>query len=702
MISRLLKEAASVLLAAKVLVLSRLLHTKLSQRPQPCPYLETLRRRLASLRRRLLAKVDRTIKKVDQSRDILVDAMCAFALATSSSPMDVLRHYHHVRLEAIREQKGEHDIKSSISRSLKIYVNTLKDTRAVIPGQLPQALGGLKSAPLLEKADMLNLIELNLDLYKRNLGDDIRNFTPYIRLENLQGSDLEDLLEKWAQQAFSSLLDNVRDNLKEIEESHQLVALRTEVFQLWYSNQQYVTGIASTEVVDELRDVFNAQWSSIIKRQTSSLIQVSSTVLEIFRDEQDSVSDDDLSLWAPSMFSLETANGAKYFREALKTRLQGRSGALNFAVNQYARWTKNVDVIDDSIQTASAIKWADDLNDIEEDYDILNKKQKLLSEDDPRTIRKELSESVKAAFNNLQESLQSAADDLGEQDRGRRAALLLRLWREIRQHLPKSYQNMSLGLDAIGGLHRLIARVTARMPLERGKLRARNTYTKSSVPGRLLWEGDPPLPRMPSPWAFRLLRELSSAMADVGSDIWSRQATETMKQHLRVSLASHFHELTETEPHTTGPPTHEGNDDDSSEKAEDQESSAHDDDDDARVAAGADDSQTPVITENNDATTLQNGHAQSSSSSSSSEPPSNRRPSPEIPIQRLFDVLYLANATAPKETQEVGTAHDPWLAMQASAAAGEKLDLAPEPAKRMRKAAEEYWKRTSLLFGLLA
>ncbi|KAL8827304.1 MAG: hypothetical protein Q9191_003272 [Dirinaria sp. TL-2023a] len=652
-ISRLLKEAASVLLAAKV---------------------------------------DRIMKKVDQSGDLLVDAMCAFALATSSSPTDVLRHYHHVRLEAIREREQGHGIKSSISRSLKMYVNTLKSTRAVIPGQLSQALRALKSAAMLEKADMLNLIELNLEFYEKNLGDEIRKFTPYIRLENLQSSDLENLLQKWAQQAFSSLLEHVRANLKEIDDSHQLMVLRTETFQLWFSNQQYVTGIASTEVVDELRDVFNAQWFSIVRRQAASLAQLSSTVHEIFQNWQDSVLDDDLSLWAPSMISQETANGAKHFREALMTRLQGRSGELNLAVNQYTRWTMNINAIDDSIRTASGTKWADDLNDIDDDDDILNDKQQLLSEEDPRTIRLELSESVKAAFNDLQESLKSAADDdLGEQDRGRKAVFLLRLWREIRQHLPKSHPNVSLGLDAIGSLHRLITRVAADAPLERGKVRARKTYSKSRVPGRPLWEGDPALPRLPSPWAFRLLRELSCSMADMGSDVWSRQSSAIMKKHLRESLAAIFQELNHTEPHIPSPP----NESDDNDQPTDQESTSQN----PQIEPVANGSQHLPRAQSN-SPPLQNGDAHPS-------PPSNNPSSSsqqETAIQRLFDFLYLMNATAPTmttETQMPQDHHDPCLPRELQDSAAE-LDLSAESLTRMQRAAEEYWARTALLFGLLA
>ena len=603
--------------------------------------------------------------------------MCAFALATSSSPLDVLRHYHHVRLEAIHEQKQNNDIKISVSLSLKMYMNTLKDTQAVVPAQLPQALRGLKSAPILGNAEILDLVELNLDLYEKNLGDDIRIFTPYIRLEDLQKSDFENLLKNWAKEAFSTLLSNLRADLKKIDDAHQLMALRTETLQLWFSNQQYATGVSSAEVVDQLRDIFTSQWSLIVERQAASLAQVSLTMNEIFRDGQDRLSDDDLSLWTSPMLSPETTNGAKKFREALTTRLQGRSGALKLAFDQYARWTAAINAIEDSIKKASAIKWVDDLDDIEDDDEMLNDKQILLSEDDPRTVSKGLSESVKSAFNELQELLQQATDDLEDERAAQRAVLLLRLWREIRQNLPNCYHNVSLGLDAIRSLHALIARTAAKAPLERVKVRARKTYSKAKVSGKLLWEGTPPMPRLPSPWAFRLLHELSHSMANIGSDVWSPQLTVFMKQHLRESLASDFQELTETEPSDSGH-QNEGHD---PERGEERAGFMQDVGDELDA-----EESTSARVESNGA--LLNGGVH--------ETPPNRRPQ-EVQVQRLFDLLYLTNVTA-TEKQEL----DDDALHEIQISAERDLGLAPESVKRMKKGADEYWKRTSLLFGLLA
>ena len=66
-------------------------------------------------------------------------------------------------------------------------------------------------------------------------------------------------------------------------------------------------------------------------------------------------------------------------------------------------------------------------------------------------------------------------------------------------------------------------------------------------------------------------------------------------------------------------------------------------------------------------------------------------------IQRIFDLLYFMQATSGKEKP---FENDSLALMQQSIV--EEIGLAESCTKRMNKAAEEYWRRTSLLFALLA
>src|SRR4051794_7745229 len=84
-VARLLRDHESSLLAAKVLTVSRLLLKTLGHTTPPLPVLDTLRTQLASLRRHLLRRLDQRLSNLDSSLEQLVEAMCAFCLATSSS-----------------------------------------------------------------------------------------------------------------------------------------------------------------------------------------------------------------------------------------------------------------------------------------------------------------------------------------------------------------------------------------------------------------------------------------------------------------------------------------------------------------------------------------------------------------------------------------------------------------------------------------
>ena len=671
-ISRLSKDTASLLLAAKVLVISRLLHTKISQRSNLPPYLESLRTRLATLRRRLLTKIDRTMMKPELSGETLVEAMSAFALATSSSPTDVLRHYHHVRLEAIIESGRKTGANWDTQESLKIYINTLRDTRAAIPVDLVRALGRLKSVPILQSSDLYSVMDLNLDLHEQNLGDDIRTFTPYVRLDDLQKAEAEKLLKQWGSQAFSSFLNNLRQNVSDIHDTCQVTDLRSKTLDLWLSNQQYVVGIDSSEVIDSFRDVFNSQWFCVINQQVSSLNEITSLVQATLREWRSSVSDVGSILWSPAMLSLETSNGAKAMRETLTATLQGRNELVRRVAERYADWIKKIEDIEDTVQRISHMKWDDGIDAIDADDDILNNRQVLLSEDDPRMLQEKLSKSLRTQFSQMQKTLQEAIDSMNDQGNGQEAVFLLRVWREIRQHLPQSYQNAALGLDSITVLQRLVAKAVCHAPLHRVQKHVAKANHNARVAGMALWEGNPPIPVLPSPWVFRLLRELSSAMAEIGTDIWSPQSVQMLKEHLRLPLASYMNSAAKPAPQPNG------------------HVDTKEDDIQENHPNGEENLQEALeIHSTSQANgTLINGAAPGSSYDA---------PGKEIHVQRLFDLLYLINATK-LEDQESG--NEVLMALQASIQ--ENADLSSESTKRIKEGAEEYWKRTSLLFALLA
>ena len=703
-ISRLFKSQGSVLLAAKVLVISRLLHTKLSQRPNPPPYLDSLRNRLASLRRRLLDRIDRRFKSLALSRDILVEAMCAFSLATSSSPKDIVRHYQHIRLEAISENMSQGgDGHDSVLLALRLYVKTLKDTQAVIPTQLAHALGKLKSVSLFKSQDVNSLVELNLDIHERWIDDDIRTFTPYIRPDDLTKAEAERSLRQWAKSAFGSFLAGLRNRIQDVENPEKLIDLRRQVLELWLSNHQHSTGVDSAETLDGLRDVFNLQSIRLIQSRASKLHRVGSIVKNVLQNWQPDLSDLTPSLWDSSMISMDFDNGGKHFRESLATRFLGKNETLDRVSLEYVSFIESVGDLEEMIKRLRETKWADDVDDVDNEDDLLDNKQVLLSEDDPRLLQEELSSALHDAYNELQVILDKLLHEFETAITGQQAAYLIRVWREVRQHLPKSYQNAELGNISIPSLQDTIADEVLRMPLERCSKRIAKISRTKLLQARPLWEGNPGLPVLPSAWTYRFLLDLASSMNACGSDVWSPQAVDMLKRELILSIAPMLegHRAVQINGHRDRDLL-EGEDKEEEELEEEVKKDEEEIEERVREENGEADSEAAGISGEDmkgDSETLEKpskNHPNGSMSNGHVELQLEEEPK-DGKIQRFFDVAYLVNASAVKEND---AGENQLISLQGSLA--QDLALEPKSMERMKKDAAEYWKRTSLLFALLA
>ena len=693
-----------MLLAAKVLVITRLLHTKLSQRPNTPPYLDSIRNRLASLRRRLLGRIDRVFKSLESSRDVLVEAMCAFSLATSSSPKDVTRHYYHIRLEAISEIMSQGDDgHDSMLLALKIYVKTFKDSQAVIPVKLAHALEGLKSVSLLKSQDVYSLIELDLDVHERWIGDDIRTFTPYIRHDDLSKVEAERSLRQWAKTAFGSFLAGLRNRIQDVEDPGRLIDLRRRIFELWLSNHQHSKGADSAETLDGLRDVFNLQSTRLIRIRTSKLRQVSSTVKNVLRDWQPGVSDLTPSLWDSSTTSMEFENGGVPFRERVATRIAGKNDVLKRVSLEYVTYLESIEDLEEMIKKLREARWVDEVDDVDDEDDLLDNKQVLLSEDDPRLLQEELNTALHGAYTELQDTLYKLPDHFETTYNGQQAAFLIRVWRELRHQLPKSYQNARLGKGSIPSLQHTIADEVLRVPLERCSTRIAKMSQAKLLQARPLWEGSPELPVSPSAWTYRFLLDLASSMNAYSSDLWSPQAVDALKKVLILSIAPMLkgRQAVEVNGHRDRDLL-DGEDKREEELEEEVKKDEEEIEQRVKEENGEVDGEDVGNADEKEEVTSEEARKPAEKQPNGILSNGNVSPEPEEEpedgkIQRFFDVAYLANASAVKDIE----GRDSQL-MSLQRSLAQELTLEPKSIERIRKDAAEYWKRTSLLFALLA
>ncbi|KAI4127580.1 MAG: hypothetical protein LQ347_004545, partial [Umbilicaria vellea] len=406
-ISRLLRKGGSVLVASKVLVISRLLHNVLSQRPSPPPYVENLRNQLATLRRKLLNSVDGRLKQDDTTVDDLVEAMGAFSLATSSSAADVLKHFLHVRLQAmsllLSAQDAGHE---SAAKTLSLFIRTLHDTRSIVPHKLADVLAKLKSSPLLKSPEFHDLIELNLVVHDRWIGQQIKAFTPYVRHDDLRKAEAEKLLKQWAEDALSGFVDGLGSILQQIENPKTVVDLRRHLLEIWFADHHHIAGVDSAKVIDSLRKSFNTRLVQLMDTEIQNLGKVGSAIETTLQHWQDISSDSSLSLWDASMTSMDTTHGAGAFKSALVSRSQGLTDPVRKILHIYTSWLDQITAFESLIAQLRASRWEDDMNDLDDD-DLLDNKQTLLSEDDPRTLQDHLEAALETAFASLQSKLQT-------------------------------------------------------------------------------------------------------------------------------------------------------------------------------------------------------------------------------------------------------------------------------------------------------
>lgn len=691
-VARLLRSGGSVLLAANILVLSRLLHKKLSQRDDPPPYLEVLRQRLASLRRKLLTRVDRRFQILHASESELIEAMCAHSLTTSSSATDILRHFHHVRGSTLSELGKRQDDDKSIFKSLRILVKTLKDCQIMMPAMLSRALQKLKSIELLRNPDVRSLLELNLDIHQRWLGEDINNFTPYIRYDDLQKSEADRLLKQWARQAFSSFIKDLRDKIGGIRDPASIANLRKEMLELWFSNQRIAIGIDTSEVLDNIRDAFSQRLQDLIHQHCADLSGVASTIDSCLNGWESGVSDACPNMWDDAVTAIDAASSVSSLKEALSIRAYGKCPSIQSVSSAYNTWFNSIRDLEDVISSMRQKKWADDFDETD-DNDVLENKQVLLSGDDPRLLQGTLDEALDKDFQLLENAIQAHAEALDDKfaadvDVGHKSCFLLRALRDIMTRLPASCPGPGNRPAYVTILQTRIARSVLQQPLSRCQKRIAKSLWQKQLQMRILWEGDSPLPILPSPYAFKLLHDIIRFMTALGPDIWTLGATSILKRLLRDAIVPLMRELPQaiSAANGNGPGSNNSNDQENPDGPKTNGDSTPRADREQEVGEGEEreDPQEAQTTKQND------------ESPNRSEGPSEEI-ARDMRIQRLFDIFYFQNATMVKDSDGKEDLFD-----NARNVIVSSIDLADRDFNRVRRNAEAYWKRTELLFALLA
>ena len=545
--ARLLKNDGSHLLVAKVLVLSRLLHKALSQSPSSGhipPIVDHLRDRILSARRKLLRRIDQRLANPTCDAPALVETMCAYALATSDTPTQLLRHFLKSRMESIVAllHRGPDKLTKHGTAALRMCIQTCQDTQTIFPRRLAESLVRLKAQPLIRDTDVRALYELNLHVHDRWIGDEVRDYTPWPRHDELQRAEAEKILHQWSKQAIAAFLGGIKTALGNEHQLDEVATLRQELVETWIHSGARMAGVKSANVLDDIRDTINNHLECIVHSRAQDLKGVVSGVSRVLDLDFSAAASPSLSLWTTVPKTAHLTDGAVTFKSSVLDIHQGRDELVVSVISSFEAWMSSMLQVKDIVKSMKDARWddtfADDVDDLDED-DFGESRQTLLGDDDPRLLEEVTQAALGTALRNLGQSFSQIVEELtggGPTSEVRRVCFVLRVMREIGEKVPilKMQDRATPPTTPFTGelLKPLQATLAMQVvqPATKTYENSLSNALKTTSNSHVLWEGHPPLPAQPSPNTFRYLQDLTSTMADYGSDLWAPACVSVLKE----------------------------------------------------------------------------------------------------------------------------------------------------------------------------
>jgi conserved oligomeric Golgi complex subunit 1 len=522
-------KVGQIILAAKLLAIARLLHTSLSKQEHPPKILDALLEQLSRSRRQLLRRIDRRLDDAAIEQAELTDVICAFCLATSSSCNDAIHHFQHRRFGQIRQSaQGSHGDHQHTVKTFKYYIDSLRTTKLLLGEDVPRALKRLQQTAILQDVDVLKLEHLNLTSLHILMPTEIQAFTPYIKKSELSEDDASKLLEKWSEEAFTTVQGQLTIHLKTLDSTSSAFQLRQDLLSAWL--QSYFSTPTHIDIVESLRKTLNEHIGSLLKSQVSSLTSIATQIIQ----SSETIGDDPRTkfsptamppVWSPALVTMPLNKGATPFLTTLRTHALGSTPSLVSTSTSLSTWCASILHLRQSITTLTKIRWQDHLEEPDADDEETSKQIiQSLSTDDPRSFEK----TLEAALCSTVTSFQTALSSFGSSITSLPIALhLLRSLRSASLHLTVLPATDTTTLQSsIPHLHRVLAEeVVRRLGLAMSSSKSSKTNT-AVLPDNL-----------PTPSAFATLRTLCKIMLEVGgTDTWTLDAVEAVKVAVKQKI----------------------------------------------------------------------------------------------------------------------------------------------------------------------
>ena len=668
MTAKLLRKRASLLLVAKILVLSRLLHKTTSNYKSPPPFLEDLRNQLVLLRRTLMKRIDKRLASNSATDDTTIESLAAFCLVTNSSADDSIRHFHQVRLDVITNQLEAS--RENIPNALRLFLRTLQISKALRSRQFSDVLSKLKARPILSDPEIRDLDGLEIEVLGRWTAPEVNNFTPWIKLSEFSRAEGVDSIKQWSLQACERFCDGCQKCLVQSNDFLGLLALRANALELLLSSWGSTITHGPLDMLERLRTVFTDHLKRILTANVQTGDDIARQVEVILSSWETAEKAPVGSLWDSELITADLSNGAAAFKQAVTNRLVGRNEYVDRVLKRYQAWLLSIEEVKESINSLRNSKWTDVFVGAEVEDEEIEATPKL-NKDDPDFLSDSFHSAIRETFGSLQTSFIAAFKAFGPSHRREKAIFLLRLIRLVRRGIPDGFvaEDFMFSDSVVPDLQKLIAEDIVTQTGSLSLLPSFNTLSTpkiiSAVPGRSLWEGDPIVPVQPSPGTFKFLRRVTATMDDIGMDLWDPSTVHALKEELQTqlnqSLGSTLDNI-ETWKFDSG-------------------------------AVESPDKKTDGITESNEGRedVVGTNDQRTRADSEQFEGATGAEVLRDWKMQVLFDTVYLTNMLG--GSFKLAGVMD---------RVQESNDLSPEIVKTIQKFARDYWKRTELLFGLLA
>lgn len=423
----------SVVLAARLLVITRLLLQYLGQCEGVERSLQWLQNRHKTLRQHLLASIDKLLARpVSKSGDIF-RAIVAYCLITSSSTTDAVEHFQVLRTQKISSvQIGSNGqsreaAEQVIAAKCQYLINSVATIKSVSGRELGTLLDKMQKQPLLDDESLSDLKILHLDIDHHMVPKDILSFTPYFKKTLPSVLEIHTISKSWVKQNFEHVLADIEKAVQRVGLGG-ILRLRNRVLEILLP--VFFTSYFAP-VVEALRDRVSNRVTQILSTSASSIVSFADDL------EQPTTHNLQESLWNSGIVKQVKSQSSDRFVKQICLKRLGTGDFLVSRLRQLRKWSAMRTKICEQLEGLSRIRWQDKIEEYDDDDEELALATvALLAKTDPRRYCDEHDQALSDSAGQAAGRLCQVSEELLKSDtssaKTQNTTALLRLCREVR------------------------------------------------------------------------------------------------------------------------------------------------------------------------------------------------------------------------------------------------------------------------------